>query len=518
MPLWPAPEEEEFVRGVGPIVTRRKGGLNNWIGEARICAARKSIRFLKVPTLTISDKQGVRDVPVRPAFRRFYFDGMAIGKYEIGFAFNSKTGFEVKQATLEAFIGELLQCNVEIPIVNHAAEKAFLIHAGKKLAEQYLHATSRLKTSYDEDRSAIKVGKPFIYVDIQPHEHLLADPSAEAIPLQEELTLTPIVRQHQTKTLKIWLSDNKNKDEKLARKFRISALRLDLAVQCLPKLFKEIVKGNIQPSRGSDESERLQYFLMKNEERILGASKDFNEQIIEKAKELYDKVHPGERSVLREKLDQDIDIRKTLFRKMEDYADTITGETEKPVKKIQFVGANPVDTQRIDLMREFSAIQHRIQEGKSRDQIELLLPELAATPDSLQEVLVRNGPHVVHFSGHGQEEGIFLEDETGHARLVPGQALEDLFYLFSDAIECVVLNACFSEAQARAIARHIPYVIGMNREVPNKTATQFAAGFYEAIANGKDIPFAFEIGKNRIQLHNLPGSDLPRLIDAKMPV
>jgi len=68
-------------------------------------------------------------------------------------------------------------------------------------------------------------------------------------------------------------------------------------------------------------------------------------------------------------------------------------------------------------------------------------------------------PQFVHFSGHGSEDdGLVLEDETGNERLVDAQALASLFKLFASNIECVVLNACYSEVQAGAIAQHIPYV------------------------------------------------------------
>ena len=73
-------------------------------------------------------------------------------------------------------------------------------------------------------------------------------------------------------------------------------------------------------------------------------------------------------------------------------------------------------------------------------------------------------PQIVHFSGHGSgDDGLALEDEDGNLKLVDTEAIAKLFELFSDTIECVVLNACYSEVQASAIAKHIPYVIGMNQ-------------------------------------------------------
>ena len=58
----------------------------------------------------------------------------------------------------------------------------------------------------------------------------------------------------------------------------------------------------------------------------------------------------------------------------------------------------------------------------------------------------------------------------------------------------LVLNACYSEIQAEAIHEHVNYVIGMNRAVGDKAAINFAVAFYDGLAAGEDVEFAFELG------------------------
>ena len=53
------------------------------------------------------------------------------------------------------------------------------------------------------------------------------------------------------------------------------------------------------------------------------------------------------------------------------------------------------------------------------------------------------------------------EDDEGESVYVETQALANLFELHKGNVECVLLNACYSEEQAQAIAKHIPVVIGM---------------------------------------------------------
>jgi CHAT domain-containing protein len=101
-------------------------------------------------------------------------------------------------------------------------------------------------------------------------------------------------------------------------------------------------------------------------------------------------------------------------------------------------------------------------------------------------------PQIVHFAGHGGgDSGLALENETGEVQFVNAQALAGLFELFANQIECVVLNACYSEVQAAAIVQHIPYVIGMDKAIGDKAAIAFAVSFYDALGAGESVEFAY---------------------------
>jgi hypothetical protein len=85
-------------------------------------------------------------------------------------------------------------------------------------------------------------------------------------------------------------------------------------------------------------------------------------------------------------------------------------------------------------------------------------------PDDFRRALLDHEPEIVHFSGHGgSEDGLALENAVGQLQLVSTESLVRLFGLFKDKIECVLLNACYSEAQA--IHKHVGCVIGMNQEI-----------------------------------------------------
>lgn len=184
---------------------------------------------------------------------------------------------------------------------------------------------------------------------------------------------------------------------------------------------------------------------------------------------------------------------------------------EIPVKKILFVMANPTDTTRLRLNTEFREVDNGLRLSSLRDDFELEISG-ATRPTDLRRQMLRYSPQFVHFSGHGETEGIILEDENGNAKTVGTESLAGLFSLFSDTTECVILNSCYSEHQAKAIHKHIPFVIGMNKAVPDAAAIQFAIGFYDAIGAGRSVENAFEFGKNAIDLNSIEGKDIPILM------
>jgi AAA-like domain/CHAT domain len=204
-------------------------------------------------------------------------------------------------------------------------------------------------------------------------------------------------------------------------------------------------------------------------------------------------------------------------------------------KKILILAANPKNSTSLRLDREVREIDEGLTRATHRDCFELK-QKWAVRPRDVQRAILDLSPQIVHFSGHGlgteadrqssqsmrklslvpglsnQPEGLVLEDESGQAKLVGTEALAGLFELFADRVECVVLNACYSDAQARAIAQHIPYVIGMSAAVGDAAACVFAVGFYDALGAGRDIEFAFRSGCVAIGMEGISEELTPVLL------
>ncbi|MEH1767329.1 CHAT domain-containing protein [Nostoc sp.] len=181
------------------------------------------------------------------------------------------------------------------------------------------------------------------------------------------------------------------------------------------------------------------------------------------------------------------------------------------IQTILILTANPKGTSQLRLDQEVRDIEEGLQRAKQRDQF-VLKSMFAVRPRDIQRAMLDINPSIVHFSGHGTgDEGLVFEDETGSAKLVDGEALAGLFELFAEQVECVVLNGCYSEVQALAIAQHVNYVIGMKKAIGDKAAIEFAVGFYDALGAGRSVEFAHKLGCAAIRLAGIPEQLTPTL-------
>lgn len=192
-------------------------------------------------------------------------------------------------------------------------------------------------------------------------------------------------------------------------------------------------------------------------------------------------------------------INKAAFGYSKKQSINISGETKKKrVKKILILSASPINLNRMRFDEEIRKIEEVLQRAKYRDCFEIKARPAVRYQD-LRHILLDIEPHILHFIGHGNMDGLKLEDQHGHEMCITTEALTGLFALFSNQIECVVFSSCYSALQANKVNQYIHYVIGMLDKIMDKAAIAFAVGFYEALGAGQFIEKAFACGCNAIQ-------------------
>lgn len=210
----------------------------------------------------------------------------------------------------------------------------------------------------------------------------------------------------------------------------------------------------------------------------------------------------------------DRDLKRTMSKAVErSVSSHPLGRKDITLTSILFAAADPTDASRLRLGQEFREIQEKIKISKLRETFKLELPQLSLRPADLTQALLDIQPQIIHFSGHGTSEGtLCFEDQTGLVQLVQPDALAALLEQFSSQVSCVLLNACYSEDHAEAIAQHIDYAIGMNQAIGDNAAIAFAIGFYQALGAGKTIEKSYEFGCTQIRMQNIPEHLTPVLI------
>lgn len=184
---------------------------------------------------------------------------------------------------------------------------------------------------------------------------------------------------------------------------------------------------------------------------------------------------------------------------------------------ILFLAANPTDETRLRLGNESTRIKEALDASTGRDHF-VFHEEHSVRLDSLQRLILRSTPHIIHFSGHGSRASeLIFEDSEGQARPADPEAIAEVFRILHPQTRLVVLNACYSERQGEAIARHVEAVIGMTLGIADQTAIAFSKSLYESLGEGSSTQQAFDLARNYVRLQGLPGHELPKLITGARP-
>ncbi len=196
---------------------------------------------------------------------------------------------------------------------------------------------------------------------------------------------------------------------------------------------------------------------------------------------------------------------------LESFLSSPQGEPEVKIS-ILFLAADPTNASRLRISEELREIQEKLQLAKLRERFDLH-QRMAVRPADISQALLDVKPRIVHFSGHGMASGVLcFESQVGEIHPVPPDALAALFEQFANRVHCVVLNACYAETQAKAIAQHVDCVIGMNQAISDRAAIAYAVGFYQALGAGRTIEDAHKLGCVQIRLQGIPEHLTPVLI------
>ena len=193
--------------------------------------------------------------------------------------------------------------------------------------------------------------------------------------------------------------------------------------------------------------------------------------------------------------------------------DNRIAELEKIPEQITvlYLAASPTDACRVRIDEEAREIRESIARSAHRDSIQLET-RAAVRPMDLFVAINETHPTIIHFSGHGAEDGaLAFEDEDGRVKLISKEQIAIALSTATDHVKLLVFNACFSEKQAEAVAGVVGAAIGMKDPINDDAAVLFASQLYSSIGFGLSLEEAFSQAKARLVLDDCPDSDNPQL-------
>jgi chromosome segregation ATPase len=112
-----------------------------------------------------------------------------------------------------------------------------------------------------------------------------------------------------------------------------------------------------------------------------------------------------------------------------------------PEITVLFLASSPEDQPQLRLDRETREIQKRVRASDYRESIWFELRMARQLPDLLQD-LNELKPHVVHFSGHGDQDTLAFEDENGNTTELTNEQLGRLLAVSGNRIRLAIFNSC----------------------------------------------------------------------------
>jgi hypothetical protein len=176
---------------------------------------------------------------------------------------------------------------------------------------------------------------------------------------------------------------------------------------------------------------------------------------------------------------------------------------------ILFLAADPAGTDRLALDEECAAIERELSMTAGREDFDFR-SKWAVSVDDLVRHLNTLAPTVIHFSGHGGGAAGLMLQEDGIPQTVPPRALTLLIKAAAASTRVVVLNACFSAAQAEALSSVVDCVVGMDGNIGDDAARSFAVAFYRALGHRHSVGNAVDQGVAILAAKQLPEAAMPR--------
>ncbi|MGC1396185.1 MAG: tetratricopeptide repeat-containing serine protease family protein [Coleofasciculaceae cyanobacterium] len=196
---------------------------------------------------------------------------------------------------------------------------------------------------------------------------------------------------------------------------------------------------------------------------------------------------------------------------------------KQTVKSILMLSANPKNPKTERRKKEIEKITNALGRATLKRREKHKNPTLFDEPhdkldikaDKLDEELSAIKPWIIQISGSANGiEGLTRESDSGRATSkTPEKSIADLFEFHAKSVQCIILNGCYSDVQAREIVQYIDFVIGINQDLEESKVLKFLDDFYFYIGSERTIIDSYQRSCHHLNGTGIQNKLMPILLD-----
>ncbi|MBT3033082.1 MAG: hypothetical protein KME36_18435 [Candidatus Thiodiazotropha sp. (ex Lucina pensylvanica)] len=249
LPDWPDPTTSinpHFVHYFGQAYERNRDADMAWPDEIKFCSAKRALRFKKLE----SHNCGPDDQQFHPvcAFRRFFSDGLAVARLDIGIRHsslhNNITNLELKDVL--TIVSGLTELPTTVRQIKNRLHTSAIIRQGKALADLYACASMKTTNHGHSDKSIqlVEACNPLILVELEDNEANIDynQKGITAVSQEETNGAKACFCRLQTNSgiISTWILQKSDATKSQLRSLRICLTRLHTEQEVLDRILKQI--------------------------------------------------------------------------------------------------------------------------------------------------------------------------------------------------------------------------------------------------------------------------------------
>lgn len=185
--------------------------------------------------------------------------------------------------------------------------------------------------------------------------------------------------------------------------------------------------------------------------------------------------------------------------------------------KIALLVTNPNSEESLQTLVEARYIDNNIRQSPRANEVDLKIVPAPTLP-TLLDTLNSYRPTVLHFSGHGGDRALILDNEKAGedgGTVLDFDMIASVLGAISTKPELLMLVACDTVDGAEKFLDRVPVVIAMSDSIGDAAACDFSAQFYRALSTGATISNSLAQAKLVLKHNGSADADLPTMLVRK---